>query len=234
MLFEGWLFARQDPTVFIVKTAPAVIVLLIALLPELASAESMVEATQKRAAQIERDQIAVMDRLTREGRVPPAWLQEMKAFVLPDSTRAALAAAESFDELMALQDYVSAAGGLKASDELAKRVGRVATLLRQQKARFEENYALRERIHAKHKIPMPKSAAVSRAKWEVVSSAGEVFCRAADKLVAEHRGGRVGPTTLDALSNAFDAVVAPFEEAHGFSAAFQARTDANFERLKRR
>lgn len=216
------------------KTAPAIFVILVALLPALANAESMVEVTQKRAAQIERDQIAVMDRLAREGRVPPAWLQEMKAFVLPDSTRAALAAAESFDELMALQDYVSAAGGLKASDELAKRVGRVATLLRQQKVRVAENYALRLRIHAKHKIPMPKSAAISRAQWEVASTAGEAFSRTADKLVAEHRVSRVSPTTLDALSNAFDAVVATFEEAHGFSTAFQARTDANFERLKRR
>jgi hypothetical protein len=194
----------------------------------------MVEATLKRAAQIEREQIPVMDRLSREGRVPPAWVQEMKAFVLPDSTRAALAAAESFDELMALQDYVSAAGGLTASDELAKRVGRVAALLRLQKARTDENYALRERIHAKHKIPMPKSAAASHAKWEVVSSAGEAFSRTADKLVAEHRGNRVSSTTLDALSNAFDAVVVPFEEALGFSATFQARTDSNIERIKRR
>jgi hypothetical protein len=107
-------------------------------------------------------------------------------------------------------------------------------LLRQQKTRFEENYALRERIHAKHKIPMPKSAAISRAKWEALASVGEIFSRTAEKLSAEHRDGCISPTTLDALSDAFDALVSQFEEAHGFVAAFQARTDANTERLKKR
>jgi hypothetical protein len=94
-----------------VKIAPALLLLPLALLPLFANAETMVEATQKRMAQVEREQIPVFDRLIREGRVPAAWAQEMKTVALPDSTRAALAAAESFDELMVLQDYLTAVGG---------------------------------------------------------------------------------------------------------------------------